>query len=82
MKNTVRPNMDKGENSDLNVRVQFDTHAAAVLKEPTSKSVETAIAPDSQNVLYPSENEKIRFEQMVDIELVERAEQAETESLD
>ncbi|GFT74665.1 hypothetical protein TNCV_4809491 [Trichonephila clavipes] len=42
-------------NSNLDVRVQFDTHAAAVLKEPTSKSVETAIAPDSQTVLYPSE---------------------------
>ncbi|GFU90145.1 hypothetical protein TNCV_4115531 [Trichonephila clavipes] len=35
------------ENSDPNVRVQFDTHAAAVLKEPTSKPIETAIVTDS-----------------------------------
>ncbi|GFT74652.1 hypothetical protein TNCV_4809381 [Trichonephila clavipes] len=47
------PKTEKNENSDPNVRVQFDTQAAAVLKEPTSKSVETAIAPDSQTVLYP-----------------------------
>ncbi|GFU90146.1 hypothetical protein TNCV_4684241 [Trichonephila clavipes] len=37
----------KAENSYPNVRVQFDTHAAAVLKEPTSKPIETAIVTDS-----------------------------------
>ncbi|GFU74942.1 hypothetical protein TNCV_2333721 [Trichonephila clavipes] len=35
------------ENLDPNVRVQFATEATAVLKEPTSKPVETARVPES-----------------------------------
>ncbi|GFW83929.1 hypothetical protein TNCV_857121 [Trichonephila clavipes] len=71
---------EKG-NWDPNARVQFATQAAVVLKkEPASKPVETARVPDSPTVLYPSEDERIRVEEKVYIELVERAELAETES--
>ncbi|GFY68398.1 hypothetical protein TNIN_490901 [Trichonephila inaurata madagascariensis] len=67
--------MDKEvENSDPSVCVQFATQAAAVLKEPTSKPVETTGVPDSQTALQPSESETIRVEETVDMELVERAE--------
>ncbi|GFW16776.1 hypothetical protein TNCV_1551281 [Trichonephila clavipes] len=61
------PSAQQGkENLDLNVRKQFATQAAAVLKEPTSKPVETARVPDSQTVLYPSENERIRVEEIIE----------------
>ncbi|GFW41785.1 hypothetical protein TNCV_4980361 [Trichonephila clavipes] len=46
-----------------------------------SKTVETARVPNSQTVLHPCEKETIRVEETVDMELVERAELAEAESL-
>ncbi|GFU90136.1 hypothetical protein TNCV_4860761 [Trichonephila clavipes] len=72
-----------GENSDPNVRVQFDTQAAAVLKESQSKPIETGQwFPTLKLLCIQEKNEKIRVVDTVDIKPVERAELAETASLD